>query len=516
VSGELTAETERYALSRASLEWWLTSPCAFGLTTATPLQRAICRLADGKPLAELASHPSVINALGISGPIELAGPCKELAVVSGVRGGKSLLAAAIACKATQSCDFTGLGPGEVPRFSIVSVAKDLADVVLNHVVGRLSQSPLLSSLVLGQSSADSIHLRHPSGRPVQIKVVAGARAGASLVARWSAGCVFDEFARMVGEGEGVVNWDESRDSVFARLRPGAKLVHISSPWAPFGPAYKLVQDYWGKPSTSLVVVKAPGYDMNPAWWTPERIEETKRDNPEAYRTDVLASFRTLEESLFPSALIERATRAEPMARVPIDGATYTAAMDPATRGNAWTLVIATRMGDKKVIVAAHEWIGSPSEPLDPALVLIEVAGICRAYRISHVDTDQWMGDALEALARRSGFSLTVTQWTDAERTRRYLALRTRLELDEVELPPVPRLRADLLRVKKKTTNKGVTIHLPLTSDKRHCDFAPSVVLSLSRYLDDVRPEKTNPYEIEEQRMLEALERRHGNRREDTW
>ena len=321
---------------------------------------------------------------------------------------------------------------------------------------------------------------------------------------------------MVGEGEGVVNWDESRDSVFGRLRPGAKVIHISSPWAPFGPAYKLVQDYWGKPSTSMVVVKAPGFDMNPEWWTPARIEETKRENPEAYRTDVLAEFRTLEESLFPVSLIEKATREAPEAVPPIDGATYTAAMDPATRGNAWTLVIATRTGDKKVIAGAWEWVGSPSEPLDPGLVLMEVAGICRAYRVSHVDTDQHMGDALEALARRSGISLTVTMWTDAERTRRYLALRTRLEMGDIELPPVERVRTDLVRVKKKTTQKGITIQLPLTSDKRHCDFAPSVVLALSRYLDDVKPEPKDPYADDEKRMLETLEQRYGKRKADIW
>jgi hypothetical protein len=31
----------------------LTSPEAFGLTTATPLQRAICRVSDGVPIGDL-------------------------------------------------------------------------------------------------------------------------------------------------------------------------------------------------------------------------------------------------------------------------------------------------------------------------------------------------------------------------------------------------------------------------------------------------------------------------------
>jgi hypothetical protein len=45
-----------------TLEALLMNRGAFGLETASPLQRAICRIADGASLEELAAHPDVAQA----------------------------------------------------------------------------------------------------------------------------------------------------------------------------------------------------------------------------------------------------------------------------------------------------------------------------------------------------------------------------------------------------------------------------------------------------------------------
>ncbi len=51
-------------LETASLEDLLTDESAFGLTTASPLQRAICRIAEGSPLGILAHDDAVWRAMG--------------------------------------------------------------------------------------------------------------------------------------------------------------------------------------------------------------------------------------------------------------------------------------------------------------------------------------------------------------------------------------------------------------------------------------------------------------------
>lgn len=492
------------------LEWLLCDPAAFGLTTASPLQRAICRITDGRRLGDLAFDPTVIAALG--GPMAIADLAsirqrpREVAILSGIRVGKSLIAAALALLWALNCDMAKLGPGEVPRVSIVSLTKDLADVVFSHVVGRITQSPLLAGLVLGEPSADCILVRHPSGRPVEIQVVAGSRAGASLVARWSAGCIFDEFPRMVGGSEGVVNWDHSRDSVVLRLLKGAQLVHIGSPWAPEGPAFDLVDKRHGKPGADMVVIKASAPAMNPFYWTPEVIEQAK-SKPNAYRTDVLAEFSAPEERLFDSEALGRAMREE---CGPEAGQTYSAAMDPATRGNSWTFGVFTRTGARKRMVCARQATGSRTAHLSPREVFRDlIVPECRRYGITCIDTDQYYVDALQDIAREFGLALSQVTLSDREKTERYTGLRTKLDEGEVEL--VGEVRSDLQRLQKKITQNGVTIVLPMTADGRHCDYAPTVMLGIGRYLRDVAP----PAPVEDPetvRMRKAAEKRFGRKR----
>ena len=252
----------REALKVASLETLLTSPAYFGLTNATPVQRALCQVAEDGRVKR--PTPEVIAAFGGKLPTERPA---ELTILSGTRTGKSLLIAALALRATQRCDVSGLARGEIPRYAIVSLRKDLADVVFGHVKGTiLSQEPL-RTLLLDEPTADTVLVRHPSGRPVEVKVVAGARAGATLIARWLVGAAFDEFTRMIGAEEGVVNHDDMRSAVLSRMLPGAMVANIGSPWAPFGPAYDQVHESFGKPSRSRVVVWVRADLMNPIWWS---------------------------------------------------------------------------------------------------------------------------------------------------------------------------------------------------------------------------------------------------------
>ena len=464
--------------SLTHFEGLLTSPLGFALTTASPLQRAIARIVDGRPLDELADDDVVLRACG--GTLPPAVKPSEVAIVAGIRTAKSLSAAALAVYWSQRADLTRLGPGEIPRISIVSLSKDLADVIFGHIVGRMMASPLLSKLILETPTADTLMVKHPSGRPVEIKVVAASKAGSSLVARWSAGVIMDEVARW-GADDAAVSVNDLRDAVLLRILPGAQLVYISSPWAPMGFLYDLVKERWGKPDRDCIVIKAPAYDMAPIIWTPDKLEIAKRD-PRIYRTDIEAEFADPEEALFTTAMLETATRETPIIAPPQQGIRYTAAIDPATRGNSFTLVVATGQGRKeKVICLAKQWTGSAVNPLSPAQVLQEIATILRAYRVTVLDSDQYMGDALRDLAHQVGLVLVPHAWSSTERTKRYLTLRTMFEMGEVELPPDTLVKQDLQRVVRRYTQSGVTIDLGKTNDGRHADYAPAICMALTRW-----------------------------------
>jgi hypothetical protein len=437
----------------------------------------------------------------------------EFAIVSGIRTAKSLSAAALAVHWSQRADLSRLGPGEIPRISIVSLSKDLADVVFGHIVGRMMASPILSRLILETPTADTLMVKHPSGRPVEIKVVASSKAGSSLVARWSAGVILDEVARW-GADDAAVSVNDLRDAVLLRILPGAQLVYISSPWAPMGFLYDLVKERWGKPSRDCIVVKAPAYDMAPLIWTDDKLEIARRD-PRIYRTDIEADFADPEEALFSTQMLDSATRKEPLVAPPLPGAIYTAAIDPATRGNSFTLVVATGSGRKqKVICLAKQWTGSAVNPLRPAAVLAEIAHILQAYRVTVLDSDQYMGDALRDLAAQVGLVLIPHAWTATERTKRYLTLRTMFEIGEVELPPDIIVRQDMQRVVKRYTQTGVTIDLAKSGDGRHADYAPAICMALTRWHEQMPTEDQSSFEdgykgmsTEERKIWEPIEKK---------
>jgi hypothetical protein len=156
------------------------------------------------------------------------------------------------------------------------------------------------------------------------------------------------------------------------------------------------------------------------------------------------------------------------------------------------------------VVLARQWTGSRVAPLSPRDVLAQVAEVLRPYRVDRVYTDQYYVDALVDLA---SFSLVPTTLTERQRTEGYLRLRTRVADEQVELSPEPMLRSDLQRLKKRVTQGGLAVVLPKTSDGRHCDYAPALLLACLPYLDDVTPERPKAgtpewYAAEEQKVRE--------------
>ena len=471
-----------------TLEMLFTHPGAFGVTTATPLQRAICRVADGQPIGDLATHPDVVAAMG--DVTSLRGRPRRVLVLAAIRTAKSLMAATIATRAAMTCDLSALRPGETPRVSVISLDKDKARAVFDHLVGTLTSKPALRGLMMSDPTSDAVTLRHPSGKPVEVMVVAGSKAGGSLVARWSAGCIFDEAPRMNGEEDGVVNYDDAYRAVVGRLLPGAQIIDMGSPWAPRGPIYDAVQEFWKKPSESLVVVRGTGPTMNPYWWTPERCEALRQTSEQAYKTDVLGEFADAESTLIPQEQIERATRPGPAQIARVDGHQYVAAMDPAVRRNAWTLIVCTRRhrpedGKQRLcVVLAKQWIPTAANPLDAETVVAEIAAELRGYGLEQVWTDQWASDVLRSIGRRHGLNIVRDEANGPRRVEMYESLRTRFADDGIEIPDVPVLRQDILGIRKRVTMSGLAIELPRTADGRHADFAPALSLAASKGLAD--------------------------------
>lgn len=228
----------------------LTSPAGFGLSEATAVQRARCRIGDGLPLDDLRNHPDVVAMVGGPAAVELLPsehgiPPEVVVDLSSIRSAKTMIACCRAIRATQIVNVGMLKVGEVPRLVLASTKLDRSRVAFRMIRGLVTERPALRALLV-EDPTEILLLRHPSGRPIEIACVAGGRAAGGFVGDWSAGLVADEAPRMLGREDGVTNLDDIMTAIRGRLLPGAQIQLIGSPWAPSGPVYDLVQEHWGK------------------------------------------------------------------------------------------------------------------------------------------------------------------------------------------------------------------------------------------------------------------------------
>jgi hypothetical protein len=502
------------ATTAITLEDLLCSPAGFALP-ASSLQRAIARAADGRQIDGALDAEGCERHFGCR-PEELGAILPRLVVVvAGVRGGKSLMASAAALKAALSADLSQLVSHEIARVPIVAPTVDNATATYRLLAGAIQTSPVLRPLLVGEPTNDTVMVRRADGRVVEIVVVAAHRGAITIRSRWLAGFVLDEVALFGQEASGAaVNAEELLRAAETRLVKGGQGWLISSPYGPQGLLHQLWKDHFGKPARVLVV-HAPTLAMNPAF-DPEQVEEIRKRDPDAAAREYDASWVDADTALLSSVHVEAATRKEPAELSPEANHFYACAIDPAFRGNSFTAIVLTKkpiaLPDggsrfRTVVVAAKQWTGSKAAPIAPRQVFSELAALCQPYGISSVESDQYSLDALRAIASEFGLFLFSRPMTPVRKLELFERMRTMLAEGELELPPDPVLRADLLAVRKKVGQNGVTIDLPRTANGRHADYAPALALALGQAVREpeipkiVHPRGSAAWEAEEAARL---------------
>jgi hypothetical protein len=451
-----------------NLENFLTSEWGANLTTATDVQRAACRVIDGNSIGRLALNPDVVEAFGGNLPT-FDGVPDIFIPLWAIRGAKSMMCAGNAIVLSQKPFGVDLKPGDSVRVPIVSTEKDTAKATFQHLSGVMNSTGYLRSLIV-KETADSIIVRHPTGRQVDITVVALSRAGSSLVGRWMPGVIFDEAPRMGSDAEFVRSLKESFNAVQGRIMPGGTIMLPGSPYKPIGMIFELFERYFGSPSKDCVVMRATGPKVNPKWWTPENCERLRRINPKLYRRDVLAEFDDADDSLFSYPTVDAAMKLEAK---PARSA-YVATLFPASHRAAWTLVVLETWTDKgrdfhRVVVASET----------DEVVMAQLADTLRPLRLDSVMVP--VGTSMSMLddAEAAGMVFIPEDLESGDLLEQCRELQTLLDSGRLFLPVNKLLRGDLIRAQRLATPDGnARVSLPEDEEGRRCDFAPLLARAL--------------------------------------
>lgn len=169
---------------------------------------------------------------------------------------------------------------------------------------------------------------------------------------------------------------------------GGKLWIFSSPYGPAGALYDLHRRHYGRDDSPVLVWQATAPEMNPTL-SADYLARMAESDPEAYRSEVLAEFRSGVATFLDAAVLAEAVDAGVRERAPRAGVAYAAFYDASGgRSDAAALAIAHRQGDVVLVDAVRAW----PAPHSPAAVIAEAVRVLRAYGVREVLGDRYAGE----------------------------------------------------------------------------------------------------------------------------
>lgn len=355
------------------------------------------------------------------------------------------------------------------------------------------------------------------GRPIAFRVFTATVAG---VSGFTAIFVFcDEVAKWkdadTGQNPATIVLGSVRPTMMTM--PNARMVLSSSAMGQADAHYDAFEQ---GDSDKQTTAYAPTWVANPTL-TEGDCQKRAKDMDEFLREYKSIPANDYAEGMLNGEDIERSRRRPPgfwdVTACPLHD--YVATIDPATRGNAWTLIVATLdEHNRRKVVLAREWRGTKVQPLGVKATLTEIASLIAPYRLTTVWSDQRGGDELRELADQVGITLIQETSTQASNLERYRDLNVLLREDRIELHPDPMIVRDLKGVLRRYTRAGVTVELVKTPDGRHSDYAPSVALAMKVHLN--KPKTAAPTlgttQWEEAAAAERLRQYEAGRERPRW
>ena len=414
-------------------------------------------------------------------------PRRCVAVQAGGRGGKtSRLLAPKALHAAWTVPLPTLEPKEHAVALIVSSELVFARQALSFCAGYVEKSPVLRAALVGDPGADSLTLRRPDGKLVDVRVRAAGARGKGGRAFTLVGAFLDEACFFFDES-GVVNDREIVRACSPRIVPGGQLWMVSTPWIEgVGVLEEELAQNHGHHTETLAVRGVGTRALNPTWDPDGSIEaKERRNDPDNANREISAiPLVAGSRQFFNREAIEAAMRPDQPQRLPYHpGRTYAAGGDAGFVRNSSTLAVVERIepetddgaSPRFRLALLEERKPLPGVPLDPRATLSEFADLFTTYHTRDLVADAH--ELAEVRAALAAKDCTVTPAPDKREA--YVNAKTILHEGRLEMPVHPRLRQQLRDViVKPMPGGGTQITSPQRPDGSHGDLVSALVNAL--------------------------------------
>ena len=384
---------------------------------------------------------------------------RNLLLLAGRRGGKSLISDVLACYDAAVEDYTGyLRPGEDRYILIVSVRDDSAKLHIRNIA-KLLQHGRRTRALIEQIKEDQIILKNDV---IILSLPASARAARGYTAST---LILDEAAFFMD-----TFGNSSAEAIFTALSPTvatfgdkSRIVITTSVAAKVGLVYDLYSRATEGELEDWHCVKVSSRDLNPK--VSERIIKNamKRD-PEGAAAEYYSEFREQTESFLSSDAIEQCVDPGLSGKVE-PGKGYLMAIDPALMRDNFAYSI----GHSEEGLVVIDYIFRLTAPVNANAAEDLLKSLNDRYRPTGI-----LCDNPSTVQRLKGeLPMVYTPFSRQQKLRIYGALKEAINLQTIALPKDDDLIAEL---KALQIRGGVDISAPKSGRITHDDLADVVAL----------------------------------------
>jgi Phage Terminase len=396
---------------------------------------------------------------------------RELWCIIGRRGGKSRMAAALACYLACFGQHK-LAKGEVGMVLVLAASRDQAKTVFEYVKGFLDASPILSKEVMNVT-AHEITLRNG------IVIAVHSNSFRTIRGRTLLAAIFDEIGFWRDEASAIPDIETYRAVLPSLATTNGMLIGISTPYRKIGLLHQKFRDHFGVDGDEVLVVKGTTKQFNPTL-DEKTIARQRAADPTAATSEWDAQFRDDISSFLDDQLIEGCIEpGRPLELPPTQAlfaSTYKAFTDPSggVGADSYTLAIAHKDGEQYILDCVRGTRGK----FDPQQVTQEYADLTKQYGIGTVTGESYSAQWVASAWLNTGISYVQSDIPKSQIYREVLPLFTR---GLVRLPDHPTLLRELRLLERQAHRGGKeSIDHPRGG---HDDYANSLCGALRQLSD---------------------------------